>query len=200
MSFSSLGIGCSRNLRRKPFGKNGIAFSKLQSEVVVRTYCISLEMLTGLWERPWTDAVDPLFCTDFRPMAHVFCLQPHLLHEPWTYVIALSPGFSLAQSAAFSGQTFQMNPEPCLALDCVWSTLHWRRKLLLSSGGPAQILWDCVLVSESTTLTLSSWVTLLHGAAALASPSLSTKSISGDRYLTPWLVHTRYKALRSDLR
>lgn len=175
MSFFSLGIGCSRKLWQKPIGKNGVAFYKLQSEDAVGTYCISPEKVAGLWEMSWIEAIrSPVSCTDLRPVAQVFCLQPCLLHGPWTYVIPLSLGLSLAQSAAFSYWTFQMNPGPHLVLDCVWSAPHWWRNLLLSPHGPAQVLRDCVLVSERTALTLSSWVAHLHRAALVLLPRATT--------------------------
>lgn len=111
-----------------------------------------------------------------RPSACGTCGLSAVPFVPWTLDVChglVSRSFS-ARPAAFSEWTSQMNPGLHLVLDHVWSALHWWRNLLLSPCSPAQVLWDCVLVSESTALSLSSWVAPLHGAAPLLLPRGTT--------------------------
>lgn len=79
---------------------------------------------------------------------------------------------------------FSDEPQTTLTLDHVWSMLHWWRNLLLSLHGPVQVLWDCVLLTESTALTLGS---PSGNSPAIASPyhPHGPRPSLGDWRLTP---------------
>lgn len=110
-------------------------------------------------------------CTDVRAVAQVFSLQPCLLHGPWLYNL-ISRSLSGPLCCFFC--TFQTNLGPYLVLDHVWSALYWWRNLFLSPCSPARVLRDCVLVSESTALILSSQVAHLQREATFLLPHATT--------------------------
>lgn len=56
--------------------------------------------------------------------------------------------------SCFTWLDFLDEPQTTFTLDCVWSTLHWWRNLLLSLRGPAQVLWNCVWSLRAQLLTL----------------------------------------------
>lgn len=174
MSFFFLGIGCSRNLWWKAFGKTGIAFYKLQSEDAVGMYCISSETVAALWEQPWMDTISsPESCTDLRPEAQVF-----YLHGPWTHVIALSlvslwPGLLLFLTglSGLTWTTFIMSEVHCTDEE----TSYYHHVALLKSCGTVSWsvrvqLWPSAPGLLSFMEQPCSWVPMLPP---------STKSICG---------------------